>query len=78
MSLAKGAFVVHAGVVPGKADPEFDLVLPYTSEQYETDRARAQHDMTTFAQLRDQALEQARQIADPDRVNWVRFEFVWY
>ncbi len=65
MSMAKGAFVVQAGVIPGRAEPEFDLLLPYASEQYETDRARAQHDKTTFAELRDQALEHARQIADP-------------
>ena len=78
MSPAKGAFVVQAGVVPGLAEEEFGLVLPYDSEDLEIDLARDEHDKTTFAELRDQALEHARQITDPDLINWGRFEFVWY
>lgn len=78
MNTVVGRFMVHAGPIRGMTEPELGLVLPYTSEQFETDQARDEHDRTIFAELRDQALEHARQITDPDLINWVRFEFVWY
>ena len=33
---------------------------------------------TIFMELRDRALEHARKIMDPNHLNWVRVEFVWY
>lgn len=78
MNPAVGSFVVQAGPIFGSADEDLSLVLPYTREQFETDQARAEHDRTTFSELLDQALEHARQITEPDLINWVRFEFVWH
>ncbi len=33
---------------------------------------------TIFMKRRDEALEHARAIMDPQRVNWVRVDFIWY
>ena len=76
MNPTVGAFVAQAGSVPGVSEEEYQLVLPYTEEQLETDQARAAHDRTTFADLRDEALEHTRQLVGEGRLKWVRFEFV--
>jgi hypothetical protein len=33
---------------------------------------------TIFMERRDRALEHAKELMDPQRVNWVRVEFVWF
>ena len=33
---------------------------------------------TIFMKRRDEALEHARKIMDPQRVNWVRVDFIWF
>ena len=33
---------------------------------------------TIFMKRRDEALEHARSLMDPQRLNWVRVDFIWY
>ncbi len=33
---------------------------------------------TLFMKRRDEALDHARRVMDPQRVNWVRVDFIWY
>lgn len=53
------------------------------SEDEEWGKARVKSTLagvrdTIFMERREEALEHARKVMDPDRVNWVRVEFVWY
>lgn len=47
-------------------------------EEAETEKELDEVKDTLFMQRRDRALEHAKEIMNPSRVNWVRVEFIWY
>lgn len=77
MVAAKGAWSVQAGVLPGHSEPEFALVLGYTSSDYEKDSEPGDSE-TIFIKQRNQVLEHAKKLMDPRRVNWVTVHFTWF
>lgn len=77
MNAAKAFFVVTAGVILDKPIPEHSRQWGYTSQHYEADKKREQHERTAFVIQRDEALAYARDIMDPTHLNWVKLEFVW-
>ena len=93
MEAAKAAWVVTAGVLPGDPLKRYELALGYTSSDYEKDKATQQKNSrklnasggklttpedTIFMKNCASALAHARDVMDPQFVNWVRVEFVWY
>lgn len=78
MMRAKGAWEVRAGIIPGTPEPEFTRRWFYSSQDYEEDVARPQEENTTFCRLREEALEYARGLHDPRRLNWVEMSWIWY
>jgi hypothetical protein len=75
---AKGAWQVRAGIIPGTPELEFGRIWAYTSEDYEKDVATPPEQNTIFAQRRDEALEYAKGLIDPARLNWVEVTWIWY
>ncbi len=79
---AKAFFVVTAGIIPQEPIPELCRQWGYTSRDYEADKAAIDGmagapAATKFEECQTQALEHARGLIDPRRVNWVRLEFIW-
>lgn len=77
-----------AGLIPGEPMEELGRSWNYTSTHYEEDRktchenelrkARGEEPVdTVFMRMREGAYEYARDLMNPDRLNWVRVEFVW-
>jgi hypothetical protein len=76
----KGAWVIHAGVVPGKADPRFTKRYEYTSKDAAADdahRSDAEY-QSIFAMRRVVALDYFAQVSMPHINNWASIQFTWY
>lgn len=66
---------VAAGVVPGQPEPEFTRKFMMTAREWEQAGARQ---VEQLAQLNGQAAGYAALLQlQPDRVNWVRTEWIW-
>jgi hypothetical protein len=72
-------WTVDAGVIPERPMPEYRKNFYYTSEMRERD-AKLGKDVDTneFTELLKQVHEYAMGISDPNRVNWVRVDWVWF
>lgn len=65
---ARCAFEVVAGLLPGQPMDEYTKQFFMTSDDPDS----------RFQELYTQAREYAEALIDPSRLNWVRFEWVWF
>ena len=85
-SRARCIWEVTAGILPGKAMPEFTERWCVTSETFYREAELSAEDFakefpdgrSTFIRFRDEAYEYARNLTDPRSVNWVRVDWVYY
>lgn len=81
MNALKAMWTVSAGVIPGKALPEFERSYSYTSEDDAADKAAnsdknpAYHSI--FAKRRAEAIDYYLQVSLPQLNNWATIEFIW-
>ena len=83
---ARLAIEVTAGVVPGRAEPEFTRRWAITSTEWEQAqdadlKADEEHRFHTYLLLSGRAAmadEYARMLRNPSRWNWVRTDWVWF
>lgn len=75
-----GCWEVCAGLIPGDPMPEFTKRFPYTSTLRVQDAANANdgRDTNNFTRLMLEAHDYAKQITVPQRVNWVRVDWIWF
>lgn len=75
---AKAAVEVTAGVLPGTPEDQYTKKWFLTSREWE----QAMHDGTmgtVLAELNGRALGYAGMLMlQPDRLNWVRTEWIWF
>lgn len=67
--MAKLILEVQAGVIPGEPMPELTRRWALTSEDIEVDNK--------MADAQGAALNYAALLQNPQRVNWVRLDWVW-
>lgn len=76
----KGFWSVQAGILPGEPIPKHTKNYYYLSAMYDADVKRIKtgsKDPSTFQEMRDEAIDYAKELIDPRQVNWVRLEWVW-
>jgi len=74
MSRLKGQWTVTAGVLPGAVEKDYTRQWVYTSD----DLAKDQHeDYKKWNEMKEEAYEYAKQITNPQHVNWVAVDWVW-
>ncbi len=74
----RGAWEVQAGILPGTPMPELTKCFAYTSEDYEADLEKGPEEMTTFTALMVKAHAYSQELTNPQRLNWVRVDWIWY
>jgi hypothetical protein len=74
------AFMVRAGVLPGKPDPTLSKVYPYSTAQLRADEEHRKDIRyhSDFAKLRAEAMDYFVQVSMPAISNWSELEFIWY
>lgn len=73
MSTAKVLIQVQAGLVPGSPLPEYTKTWGITSDEWEA----AENPGALLWERVDAAQDLARQLMNPNHVNWVRLDWVW-
>jgi len=68
--MAKCMFQVKAGVLPGEPMPEFTRVWEITQEDL--------NNPPTFIDKSGAAMNYAMSLQNPERCNWVIFEWIWF
>lgn len=66
----KCRIVVKAGVVPKYASPDLTRVWNFTQEDLDSP--------PTYVDKTGSAMNYAMSLQNPEKVNWVSFEWVWY
>jgi hypothetical protein len=89
----KGAFAVHAGIIPGIGMAEFCKEFLYTSEDYEADQKLPpmpegykidmngpldQPHMSRFTRLHMEAMRYYSGLVSPAHLNWAQISWIWY
>lgn len=72
---------VVAGVLPGKPDPEFTKRWHITSDYWYNQGSREgkqKENEDYIMQQYGHAMEYARTLWNPERVNWVRIDWIYY
>lgn len=77
MIACKALITVTAGVVPWEPMSEYSKRWSYDSNHYERDMASAEPTLTIFSKMLDEAHEYAKNLSNPEAVNWVRVDWVW-
>jgi hypothetical protein len=79
MSRAKVGVDVVAGVLPGTPMAEYTRRWFITSEEWHADDGDAMHQAHLLADMNGKAQAWAMYLMlQPDRVNWVKTEWVWF
>lgn len=74
MESARCCWEVVAGLIPGKnPEPEFTKQWWITSAQWASDDGLA-----LWEKGRDEAYDYAKTLLDPNRLNWVRVDWIWF
>lgn len=68
MENARVIIEVQAGIIPGEPMEEYTRRWVLTREQYESD---------DYDDARIDAANYVMEVQDPQRVSWVRFEWIW-
>jgi len=68
--MAKCVFQVTAGVIPGVSMPEFTRIWEITQEDLDNP--------PTFIDKSGAAMNYAMSLQNPERCNWVKFEWMWF
>jgi hypothetical protein len=63
-------WVVEAGIIPGDPEPQFTKRFGVTQAEYERPG-----DITVSRMV--EALEYARSLHEPQRLNWVNLQWIW-
>lgn len=78
MPIAKATWEVQAGLIPGQPMEEFSRQFVYTDADYEKDRQVPPDEMTQFTASMYAAMDYAKSLTDPRRVNWVSVNWIWF
>jgi len=64
----RACWEVTAGLLPGRAEPEYTRRFNFTSA----------HSNDQFVEIGAEATRYAASLIDPNRLNWVRIDWVWF
>lgn len=70
---ARCAWEVRAGIIPGTPIPELTKLFGMTSAEYESDYGKE-----IFTSRMVEAAHYAISLQDPNRVNWVSCDWMWF
>lgn len=70
MKILKCSIEVRAGVIPGKLIPEYSRDWFFTQEDLDSP--------PTYIDKTGAAMNYAMSLQNPQKVNWVRFDWIWY
>lgn len=76
--MTTAAFEVVAGLIPGQPMVEFTKVFPYQSDDLEADKLVPQDEPTKYSKLSEEAHLYARNLENPQQLNWVQVTWIWF
>ena len=89
----RGAWEVRAGIIPGIPMKELTKIFPYSSIDYERDKGLADIIIAEkegklapsketreliFTKTQIEVYNYARELTDPNILNWVSVDWIWY
>lgn len=76
--MTQAAFEVVAGLIPGRPMAEYTKTFPYQAEDFEADKLVPQDQPTKYSKLSEEAHLYARNLENPQCLNWVQVTWVWF